>query len=362
MDTYTCSGCGTRYKIPDGAAGKKVRCKKCGQVSQIPAPEDDGPIPIAEVPDDFYSEAAAAAERARVAPAPAAPVAPGALDGWSAEDADALVAAGRQADLRGAGRTFWGDVGTSFLFFTHPGSMVTFAIVWVLHIASQVVGYGGCVGGLAGLILAGWVYSFYLNCIVEAASGEDELPRLALTQGILEDVVIPLVKYVLTWIILLLPAVIYLIVVGGLVAQGGLGALSVLDPGAIAELGSVVVAPTGLLAAMGVFLWPIVILAVTMGGMGTVFRIDLLLMTVFRTFLPYLATVLLVMASLAAQFGVAALLGMGGVTGMMGFATGRNIALLLLGLGLCAYVQIGAMRVIGMYYRHYKQRFAWSWE
>jgi ribosomal protein S27E len=33
----TCSGCQTRYQVPPVLAGKKIRCKNCGGVSQVPA-------------------------------------------------------------------------------------------------------------------------------------------------------------------------------------------------------------------------------------------------------------------------------------------------------------------------------------
>src|SRR3970040_935088 len=36
MIAFSCRRCGTRFKVPDGLAGKKARCKKCGQNLQVP--------------------------------------------------------------------------------------------------------------------------------------------------------------------------------------------------------------------------------------------------------------------------------------------------------------------------------------
>lgn len=38
MITFECPSCGTKLKSPDDAAGKKAKCKQCGNVSQVPIP------------------------------------------------------------------------------------------------------------------------------------------------------------------------------------------------------------------------------------------------------------------------------------------------------------------------------------
>jgi hypothetical protein len=37
----TCEGCGKRYKAPESAAGKKLRCKSCGAAIAVPAGDFD---------------------------------------------------------------------------------------------------------------------------------------------------------------------------------------------------------------------------------------------------------------------------------------------------------------------------------
>jgi len=61
MIKVTCK-CGKVYKLSDEQAGKKVRCKQCKEVLEVPAP-------------DAAEEAAAPAKEAAPAPAPAAPAA-----------------------------------------------------------------------------------------------------------------------------------------------------------------------------------------------------------------------------------------------------------------------------------------------
>jgi hypothetical protein len=36
--TVACGGCGTAYRVPVAAAGKRLRCKRCQNIIAIPAP------------------------------------------------------------------------------------------------------------------------------------------------------------------------------------------------------------------------------------------------------------------------------------------------------------------------------------
>jgi len=39
---FACASCGRTYKAPESVAGKRVRCKSCGSVVQVPQPGDTG--------------------------------------------------------------------------------------------------------------------------------------------------------------------------------------------------------------------------------------------------------------------------------------------------------------------------------
>ena len=64
MIEFKCEKCGSLYKVKDEYAGKQVRCKKCGRVTQITAtaPDSDNIMP------DFDSLFSALAEEERRAP------------------------------------------------------------------------------------------------------------------------------------------------------------------------------------------------------------------------------------------------------------------------------------------------------
>jgi predicted Zn finger-like uncharacterized protein len=370
MQIFTCPQCGKKYKVPENAAGKKVRCKNCQHVSRVP--QDDTTIPLAEEPD-FFSQAAAAAERASATASMASLSATGLdsdavspeVDRSAAEDAEYYVRTGREEDLRPGTRSFWGDVVWSFLFITQPNNIIMFGFIWIIFLIREVVGIIGLVGCLRvviDLILTGWIYAYYLNCIKEMASGEDDLPKLTLTDGWLDDIIIPFFQYIGTWAVLMLPAVIYVIAVGVAAKGGLLLALLTLNGTGFTAIAGAVLVPLLILVGLGLFLWPIVILAVALGGLTTVYRVDLILATVFRTLLPYLATFLLVVAASVAQVVVNVAIASGGASNTTTLLSANKVVLMLLGLGATAYFNLATMRIVGLYYRHFKHRFAWTWE
>ncbi len=359
MASFTCPGCGTRYNLPHGAGGKKVRCNKCGAIARVPEDEfqllpDDGPIPIADGSNDFFAEAAAAAAGPTIPVAPPEPPSPGAM-----EDADAYVRAGHVPDRRGAGHTFWGDVGWSFLIITQPSNMIVFVIVWVLNIIWFVVGWAPCIGTLARLIVFGWIWAFYFKCVAETAAGDDDLPTLKLTEGVWDDIVLPIIKIVAATVLTVGPSIIYLIVAGAVFGGGALAGLGTLTAGNAGAVAAAIAVPFFGLLIAGVFLWPITILVLALGNVVDTFRLDLLVRTVIRSFLPYLAVCLLVAAAIGLQWSVVVVL-----AGGLGLGTIQigPMAATVLGLGVTAYSWIVVMRIIGLYYRHFKRRFAWEWE
>ena len=50
MITLTCGGCGKGYRVGDESAGKRTRCKGCGQVMTIPAVAAAPPAPVVAAP------------------------------------------------------------------------------------------------------------------------------------------------------------------------------------------------------------------------------------------------------------------------------------------------------------------------
>jgi hypothetical protein len=52
--TFPCSGCGKKYKVESHLAGKKIKCKQCGAVVDIPVPRQPGTTPT---PSESHSQA-----------------------------------------------------------------------------------------------------------------------------------------------------------------------------------------------------------------------------------------------------------------------------------------------------------------
>src|SRR5262245_46705791 len=49
---FLCSGCKSKLRAPRSAAGKKIRCSKCGKVGTAPVPEPE-PILAEAIEEDF---------------------------------------------------------------------------------------------------------------------------------------------------------------------------------------------------------------------------------------------------------------------------------------------------------------------
>ena len=53
MISFDCSGCKCNYKVPEEYAGKRVRCKKCNAITEIPIDElEDSDFLFADEDDE----------------------------------------------------------------------------------------------------------------------------------------------------------------------------------------------------------------------------------------------------------------------------------------------------------------------
>ena len=106
-----------------------------------------------------------------------------------------------------------------------------------------------------------------------------------------------------------------------------------------------------MLICVGLFLWPIIVLCVALGGFGTVHRLDYIIPTVIRTFPAYLLTVTMVFGTAILKYVVVV-----NVAGMSGMPVSTLLMLCLI-TGILIYFEIVARKLIGLYYH----RFTWSW-
>ena len=102
----------------------------------------------------------------------------------------------------------------------------------------------------------------------------------------------------------------------------------------------------GILLLLPLLLWPMMVLVVAVGGIRCLVRFDLMFVTIFKTFPVY------------ALVAVLTLIGVVG-PGLLPLGEGMGVAVALMVVEV--YANIFVMRAIGLYYHHFKGRFAWSW-
>jgi len=362
MAVVRCPNCGTRYRVADKLLGKRGKCKKCGEPFTLAAPPD-------ELEDDLLGALAQgeAQERSAAAPPPppaAAAVPPIAPPGAGLAPEGLAPAQGPPATGFG---TYLRDVGRSLLFFTHGGDLVTFLIVSVIVLAQIPMQFAGCLGVVGTFIVQGWYMAYRLNVVADAAGGESGLPNMTIGDA-WEGIILPFLKWVVAWLAALLPFLIglgYLLVlaqitVGQAGTQLGLALagdfLSAFDD---SRSGGLIL---GAVLLITMSFWPMMVLVVALGGMRSLIRFDLIAITIVKTFPVYVLVVLLVYAGVVGPSLVVGLIRDAGADdasglGRSGTGLGAEAALLV----LMVYTNIVTMRVIGLYYHHFKHRFAWSW-
>ncbi len=243
-------------------------------------------------------------------------------------------------------RDFLNDSIRGAAFFVEPGSLITYLIISVIALLQIPLSYALFFGFLGKFIIQGWICAYLFSVVLHCANGEKDLPDISLTGGWVDDIIAPFFKFVGTWAIVLLPAALF-----GLSLVPSLGGMF---SGTSAISDKMIAALCGLVA-LGIFLWPFAVLIVALGGFGCFFRPDLILYTIIRTFIPYLITFILTAMAFSSTVVVEFFLRRLAPT----FA--GMLASEAVGIVVSLYVWIVAMRFIGLYYYHFKPRFAWSW-
>jgi len=256
--------------------------------------------------------------------------------------------------VHGPQRTFWADAVRAFaypflntnngvvfgtiLFADYCGVflVLAFAILPCFLLVPAVI--------LGVFFIRGWIAAVMLAIIQDTASGSEDLPGLKMQDGVLEDVIKPLLKYIGATACALLPASFAVILMTcGILPDSLLSGVNV-----------------AILLAAGIFVWPVFLMLFAFDEPAKILRLDLIATTIFRTIVPYLCLwLLLMLASFRVVLEVAARLLP---------AAGINVTIpqlpvipgLIGGLFFSAvdlYLSIVSMRLIGLYYLHFKRRF-----
>jgi hypothetical protein len=293
-------------------------------------------------------------------PPTAAPVAAAQTAGYAADGTRVFIGGSHLSmdAIQGPQRSFWADAFRSFGYpFISANNGIVFGMVvfaecmgvllsWAFPLAPCFV---GPVLLIAFISIRGWIASVLLSVIQDTASGSEELPGIKIQDGAMEDVIKPLLKYIGAGACALLPACIYLI----LMVSGSL-------PGTLASGLNL-----ALLVGAGIFVWPIFLMLFAFGAPAQIFRVDLIVTTIFRTFLPYLGLwlmlllasfdmVLLLLAEVVARTSLNITVPqVPQIPGMAGNMIYSAVSL---------YLSIVSMRLIGLYYLHFKKRFTFVME
>lgn len=366
MLTTTCV-CGKIYRFAPEHAGRSARCRACGEVFQVGA-ESGEPKPkraAKKDDDDDWASGLENLERSGKAEERVAA---------REDDSNEGVSAARPARRsylkpRTGAAGFLKDVGFSFLFVADPHNAIIFVTLWLLSVLRYPLVIVPCFGLVAFLLITGVICAYKFHIIAAAAKGEDRLPPVDVVSGI-GEMAEGAAKLIASWFVVMLPVLVW-VLINGVGVSELLSSLSSADSlvGALSSDDFTV----ALLIYCGLFLWPMVILCIALGGIDSLLRIDLILLTLVRTFPAYLlATGILIGTSLMqeglfnllglAAASSAAASGMGG--GLASFNTQALERLILLAAvagGVEVYLTLVYLRVIGLYYHHFKSRFAWSW-
>jgi hypothetical protein len=289
---FNCPNCNAVIAFDDKHCGKRARCTTCGQLFIIPSKDNEKPKKV-ELPK----------EKGQLIP--------------------------------GFYRAVFVDNWKLFLDSENVTSLVfVVAVICFKFFSSR----SCCCGFVTHYVVWGWLLGFYLNIIYETAFEIDKLPEIYLGTSItfLWYVIKPFFLFSVTMAVAQLPFIIALI----LLKDEGMTIENIWQ----AEFGLLHV-----LFIIGLFLFPIAILTTAVGKDITMFRPDYLLRPVFKAFIPYLVTVVLLIAAALLETQTTQYTHAGLLT------TAGHLALNL----AVQVIAIIAMRSIGLFYRHYSCHLAW---
>ncbi|MGE3181700.1 MAG: hypothetical protein AB7N71_08725, partial [Phycisphaerae bacterium] len=266
----------------------------------------------------------------------------------------------RPREGKGSIAAYLAAVRTSSFQLLNLGNLVTLGIVIGLLGASFVLWFAGAYGLIGLAMIYAYYAAFLLNVAQDAAGGEDELTQPPLEHGLWDGIFFPALQFGLTYLVTRVPAWAYLATMLAQYDAELIGAAAenpfqtLLDAGLTKELAIY----TGLLFA-GILLWPMYILIVAVGGsIFGISRFDLVMRTILQTLPAYLVTVGLVYLAQALPIAGAAIQH-AALQDNSSFMQSAGIHLSQTALNVVAMVI--AMRAIGLYYHHFKRKFAWSW-
>ena len=326
--------CGVKIRYLPKHVGRTVKCRSCGSGVTLAGPDAprDWNAVAPDDDEDAYGVAAPAVKlpgmsieaQARLASDTPAP---------TITPPSRLLGRESQVEARRK-RGFWRDAGQAFLFWRTPTGAIALFVATLLLLLRDLMALIPLIGLIATIMFTGMVWGFYLQVIQYTAGGDDDLPDPSEWDGFIESAVIPIVTFMAVTGMCAIPAV------GAAIAG--------------AEPMAILVA-----TACGAFLWPVAMLAASIGGAGAAMRIDLLIRTIVSALLPYLYVWFMLIVAVAANT-----LALSGGLGMLpepaAAFLSEGVPGAIVATFTSVYTSIITMKLIGLYYRHYSDRFPWD--
>ncbi len=332
----SCGTCGKKYQVRDGVVGKKFKCKECGELVTVPDIEQD-------VDDDgFYNLLTDAVElesqSKSITPVVRKPMVK--AEKYKGDEEGPVT--------RKKTNNYVEDLLATFMFLLDPANLFTFAfIAMLLFMKDVILPHAMILGYLGRFIILGWYSNYRFSIIYEAASGKQELPDMSPEEGF----VIPMLQWFATWFLVHFPAFLYLAFALSFEASslGDFGMLGFVQGEFTDILPAFHLGVFIVLYCLGLFFWPILALCVAVGGFETVYRIDLMILTIFKTLPVYFFTASAVFVTAVLQLIITIMASKIGFLGV------------IISIPFVLYMEMVSLRMIGHYYHHFKKRFAWSW-
>jgi len=258
------------------------------------------------------------------------------------------MSAAERARVGRVQRPFLQDVVRSFTMFgslSNLMSLIGCAVFLFAAGALALLPMLGLISLIGQFMVYGIVAAFLMEIVQTTAGGDDELPTTQVWGGVYDGIIVPLVQLIGATTFVMLPTILLTI------WMSWTGDAS---PGRVFL--------NEFFRWAGLFMWPIAILAVALGGLTALARFDLLVRTVLKT-LPAYGVVFALVAIVAAVEGVFSDTLEGDVilTAVTEEPSPLYVVAVIAVLSLVgAWSSIVTMRAIGLYYRHFSHRFPWS--
>lgn len=245
-------------------------------------------------------------------------------------------------------RSYWSEILRSFAYpFWSANNLISLAMIAVVAALQEALSSMGVIG-LSRIILAGWLASVYLRVVQNSAMGLADLPGLKMEDGWLDDIFKPALKYAGAYFFAMCPVAAYVI----LVSSHILPEFMVSMPAML------------LWAAFGIFAWPILVMLFAFDSWSLSFRVDLIITTIAKTFLPYLAlwASLLIVGFVTVLPLILAFVGSMITDADLTWLENYDVAFRYGRAVFAVYVTIVAMRQIGLYYLHFSRKMTFTFD